>query len=203
MVDNNTYYITYLKIACIIAMYSLTFFYSFKENSELLCLIIFLIFDVFLFLFMGQSFYTIIYKNMGQFNNIIYKILWFSLWSIIPLGILFLFISHSMMVSSFNKLYSVYVVESNQNSIPLSERNRNEFQSYKKIGIVLFSLLILFFCILLNDWIPKSDYLNLYVILTIITFLSIGFSILGLSSYMIFIGNNFLTLRNTQLLKNN
>ena len=202
------YYNTYLIIGFIIAFYSLAFFYSLKENSELICLIIFLIFNIFLLLFMGQTFYKITYNeynlnNIFQMNNIYYKILWLFLWSTIPISLILVIASNITMISVFDGLFGTYVVKNNANSIPLSQRYRIEFQRYKLMLMTVFFLSIMLFCYLLNNWLPTENFGNVIVIFKIISVIITGLALLGIPGYMLYMGDDFIFLRNRKLLFNN
>jgi len=205
---DKTYYNTYLIISFIIAFYSLAFFYSLKENSELICLIIFLIFNIFLLLFIGQSFYKITYNeyhlnNIFQINNVYYKILWIFLWSTIPISLILVIASNITMISVFDRLFGTYVVKDNANSIPLSQRYRMEFQRYKIMLMTVFFLSIMLFCYLLNNWLPTDNFGNVIIIFKIISVVITGFALLGIPGYMLYMGNNFILLRNRKQLFNN
>uniref|UniRef100_A0A6C0DQ59 Uncharacterized protein n=1 Tax=viral metagenome TaxID=1070528 RepID=A0A6C0DQ59_9ZZZZ len=203
---DNTYYYTYLKIGWIILLYSLASFYSFHPNTELVSLIIFLIFDIFLFAFIGHSFYTLVLKkNDGllQFASFFHKISWTTFWAVIPISIALLFVSHSMMISVFNNLHKIHIADNNDKSIPLSKRNHSEFQRYKMINIIVFFMSMLLFCFLLNDWLPKTNYTFLYNKLIIFAVASVAISILGQTIYMIYMSKQFLVLGNRKLLLNN
>ena len=229
---NIIYHNTYLIIAFIIAFYSLAFFYSYRENSELICLIIFLIFNIFLLIFVLHTVYSIVIKNVltknnnntdtftknisnyiglikGNFtanNNLYIKLLTFLrlfLFSTLPISLILVIISNIIMIAVFDKLFGIYIVESNENSIPLSERCRIEFQRYKMMFIVVFFLLMFLFCYLINDWFPTENFGNSMIIIKLISVTIAGLALIIIPGYMLYISDIFITLRDRKLLLNN
>jgi heme A synthase len=135
--------------------------------------------------------------------NTYYKILWIFLWTTIPISLILLIASNITMISIFNKLFGMYIVETNENTIPLSDHYRNDFNRYKLMSIILFFILLFLFCILLNNRLPTNDYGNVLNILFIFLLVSIGIAILGIPCYMLYMCNDFIKLRNRKRLFNN
>ena len=229
---NIIYYNTYLIIAFIIAFYGVAFFYSFRENSELICLIIFLIFNIFLLIYVLHTIYNIVIKNIliknknntdifttnisnyvglikGIFNSSnelylkIVTILRLFLLSTLPISVILVIISNIVMIAVFDNLFGMYIVESNKNSIPLSERSRTEFQRYKIMFIVVFFLFIFLFCYLINDWFPTEKFGNSMTIIKLILVTMIGLALLIIPGFMLSISVMFNDLRGSKVLFNN
>ena len=197
-------YKTYLNLTAFIILFTICFVYLFQKKTEMTSFVVMFIFQIFFLLFVAQTISTFDVEEMNYLT--------FVLWGSMFAGVSLKFVSLILILIMFNHYNANYSIKKNIN-IELSPQNRkmmNEFKLMFVIGqafiiyIILFALL---YCNRINShttttiykYLSYSSYNNFKPLIEPLIYVLMMATILGISSYEVYIGSKFSKMSKYQI----
>lgn len=179
-------YILYLFIIFFTAIYIICLVYLFKKESEIASLILLLIYHtIFMYYLLNKASSNVICKDF--IGTVI--------WNTTLISAILNFVSLIMFTLTYYHLYTEYKLDGDK-TIPLSKKNTEYIDKFKKFLIVTVTLTL--FLIIFNTF--DIIVVGIFGKLMLLFLFCIFGTLLGISSYNVFITNEIIKLRDVRVI---
>jgi hypothetical protein len=179
-------YIFYLIITFFTTIYIICLVYLFKKESEIASLILLIIY---------QATFMYYLLNKASSNVICQDFIGSIIWNTTLISSILNFVSMIMFILTYYHLYNEYQLDDNK-TIPLSNKNKQYVETFKKFLIVTITLTL--FLIIFNTFDIVA--VGLFGKLLLLFLFCVFGTLLGISSYNVFITNEIMKLKDVRVI---